>query len=326
MTTLSQFQGCIVGLAVGDALGYPAEFRVRKDLLAAFGPDGITDFVTLEDKRLPQKIFIGAKHPPGTYTDDTQMSIAVAEGLLEAGGDDIDSLMKAIGKHFIAWHYSPENNRAPGQACTQGTLNFEEGIPWRESGVPDSKGCGSAMRVSPIGIFYEDLEQVADVARASSRLTHRHDAAYEGAAAAALMVAMALKGASPEDMYETIQFMCQGRSADFDSCWGKVPRLLDRPSEKVLTEDVLGESWIAEETAASAMYCYWKFPDSYQDAVLAAVNTDGDSDSIAAITGSVLGARHGLEAIEEKWRREIEKSAMLHELAERLFNSRQESL
>lgn len=76
-----QLTGSIVGLAIGDALGFPAEFRSREQMLLEFGSKGITDFVT---------------ESPHLYTDDTQMSIAVAEGLLEAGDKDLDRLMTEI--------------------------------------------------------------------------------------------------------------------------------------------------------------------------------------------------------------------------------------
>ncbi len=82
----SRYVGCIVGLAVGDALGYPAEFRSRAQILEEIGADGIADFIALEDSRFTRPMFLGPDHPPGTFTDDTQMSIAVAEALLAARG------------------------------------------------------------------------------------------------------------------------------------------------------------------------------------------------------------------------------------------------
>ena len=78
----SGFLGCIVGLAVGDALGYPAEFRLRSQILEEIGPQGITGFVALKDPRFSRPHFTSLDLPPGTYTDDTQMTIAVAEALL----------------------------------------------------------------------------------------------------------------------------------------------------------------------------------------------------------------------------------------------------
>ena len=179
-----QFTGSIVGLAVGDALGFPAEFRSREQMLLEFGSKGITDFVT---------------ESPHLYTDDTQMSIAVARGLLDVGDKNLDTLMTEIGRQFVRWSESADNNRAPGRACMAGCANLKQGAAWRAAGIESSKGCGSAMRVSPIGLYYEDLDRVVEVARASSLLTHGHNAALEGAASAALLVALALRGSGPQD-------------------------------------------------------------------------------------------------------------------------------
>ncbi len=194
-------------------------------MLLEFGSNGITDFVT---------------ESPHLYTDDAQMSIVVARGPLDVGDKDLDTLMTEIGRQFVRWSESPDNNRAPGRTCVAGCANLKQGMPWREYGIKNSKGCGSAMRVSsPIGLYYEGLERVLEVARASSLLTHGHDAALEGAASAALLVALALKGLGPQEMYKEIQARCFGRSPDFDLCLAKVPALIGEPPEEVLVGGVL---------------------------------------------------------------------------------------
>lgn len=322
----SQFIGCIVGLAVGDAIGYPAEFRRRAQILKEIGPDGITEFIRLKDERFSRPFFMGgADHPPGTFTDDTQLTIAVAEALLSHGSCEPDSLMPEMARHFVDWSRSAENDRSPGGTCMEGCGNLANGVAWRTAGVADSKGCGSAMRVAPIGLFYDDLDKVQDVASASSLLTHGHSAALAGAAAGALMVALALRGASPTEIYEEVDRRCSASSKDFAATWQKIPKLLSRPPEEVLTEQHLGEGWVAEEAVASAMYCVWRSPDDYSATILTAINTDGDSDSLGTIAGSILGARLGANAIPAKWRAEVEDSAYLHELGSRLWRSRQSS-
>ncbi|MDA1231444.1 MAG: ADP-ribosylglycohydrolase family protein [Planctomycetota bacterium] len=144
----SRSVGCIIGLAVGDAIGYPAEFRRRAQILAEIGADGINDFIALKDPRFSRPFFSCPDHPPGTFTDDTQMSIAVAESLLSGNVDDLDQLMEEMSRQFVAWAGASKNNRAPGGACMQGCGNLSLGVPWRDAGVPESKGCGSAMRQS----------------------------------------------------------------------------------------------------------------------------------------------------------------------------------
>lgn len=321
----SRFEGSIVGLAVGDALGYPCEFRRRAQILAAFGQDGVTDFISIDDPRWPHiPVIVGARQPPGTYTDDTQMTVALARGMLDAGVDaPVDELMPAIGRRFVEWSRSPENNRAPGGTCMTGCQRFSEGVPWREAGVANSKGCGSAMRVAPIGlVYFDDIDRLLEVARASSIITHGHDAGIEGAAAAALLVALALQGVEPEQMYDEVMRHCAHRSNDLRRCLARLPAMLDEAPEVALSSRGLGEAWVAEEAVASALYCVMRHPDDFASAVICGANTDGDSDSIACIAGSILGARLGADAIPVKWRNEVEDAEMLRGLADDLWVAR----
>jgi ADP-ribosylglycohydrolase len=186
LTLRNRFQGAIIGLAVGDALGRPTEFiSSLEGLHAKFGRDGVTDFEP-------------DSHPAGTFTDDTQMSLAVARALLRAGHQPLDKLMLVMADEFVSWNRSPENDRAPGITCRAGCANLERGIPWRDAGVAGSKGCGSAMRTAPIGLYYHgDEARLVKVARASSSLTHGHPTALAAAAATALLTAWALHQDDP---------------------------------------------------------------------------------------------------------------------------------
>ncbi len=305
-TRLDRFIGCILGLAAGDALGFPVEFIRRDAILAAHGPQGVTEM-------LPSR-----HHPAGTFTDDTQMTLALAQGLLDAWDGDLDARMTAVARRFVAWAESPDNDRAPGGTCLAGCSNLALGTPWRQAGVPHSKGCGSAMRVAAIGLLYDDLDEVAAVARASSLLTHGHPAAVEGAAAAALLVALALRGEHPAAIYDAILARCDD-GGDFTACMKRLPGLLDAPPAVALAKGGLGEAWVAEEAVASALYCAWRHPDDLEAALVEAVNTDGDSDSIGAIAGSLLGARLGHQAIPRRWLAPLESRDHLIAVAKQLY-------
>lgn len=322
-----RFAGCVLGLAIGDALGYPHEFRTVKQVQKEIGPEGITDFLRLQDPRFTRPWIVGTDHPPGTFTDDTQMSIAVAEALVECGAHlraERDALMSAMARRFIDWFFSDKNDRSPGETTGIAIRALRDGASWRDSGVAQSKGCGANMRVAPIGlVLADDLEACADVARDCARITHAHPAALEGAAAAALLVSLSLRHLSPREMHAEVMRRCGGRSPDFDAIFSKVPEVLDAPADRVLvardtTPEALGEGWVAEEAIASALWCVWRHPDSFREAVLRAVKTDGDSDSIATMAGSIMGARLGLDAIPETWRRDVEDASALYDLARRL--------
>ena len=236
------FEGTILGLAIGDALGFPAEFRRRAQILEAFGPEGIRGFVAVHDSLWPSPpMILGKHHPPGTFSDDTQMSLAVAEALIEASGKGLDALMEAMAARFVEWSRSSNNDRAPGSTCMAGCDNLTAAVPWREAGVLESKGCGSAMRVASIGLFFwRDHRKLLEVARASSLLTHRHEAAIEGAAAAALLVALALEKKTPQEMYEALLKEIAPRSVDFRSRLQTLPTLLSVKPDEALSSRGFG--------------------------------------------------------------------------------------
>jgi len=319
--------GSIVGLAVGDAFGYPHEFRSVAQVRREIGPAGITSYLRLKDPRFSRPFIVGTDHPPGTFTDDTQMSIA-AEALIAHGDSARDTLLTDMGRRFVDWYFSDENDRSPGAATGTACEALRDGARYDESAVKDSKGCGANMRVAPIGLFYDDLDDVADVARACAAITHGHPCGTEGAAAAALCVALALRGASPADMHAEVARRIVGRGAlALEAVWGRIPLVLDHPPEEVLVElednpDGLGEGWVAEEAVASAMYCFWRNADDFRACVVEAANTDGDSDSIACIAGGIVGARVGRSGIPGDLADGVERTAMLHALGDRLARAR----
>ncbi|MFC1856875.1 ADP-ribosylglycohydrolase family protein [Thermodesulfobacteriota bacterium] len=299
-------KGLIFGLAIGDALGYPTEFMTLSRIKSDFGPAGITDF----------------QKSPALFTDDTQMSIAVAEALIRAGNQDLETIMEAIKEEFIKWRRSPENNRAPGNACLAGVSNMEREAHWSESGVADSKGCGSAMRVAPIGYVYQhDPDKLKQVARASGLCTHGHRTAVAASIGAAYLVKLALGGTDPDRMIpETLSFTA-GISREFEIALSKVSECLGWPNEEDALKH-LGEGWIAEEAVALALYCFLKYPGDYTKTVLRGANTNGDSDSVACIAGGISGAYLGIAAIPNKWVKNIEKTKYLEELAIRLATAK----
>jgi len=299
-------KGLIFGLAIGDALGYPTEFMTLSRIKTDFGPDGITDF--------PKS--------PALFTDDTQMSIAVAEALIKAGAQDLETIMEAIKKEFIKWRRSPENNRAPGNACLAGVSNMERGVHWFESGVANSKGCGSAMRVAPIGYIYQhDPDKLKLAARASGICTHGHRTAVAASIGAAYLVKLALDGTDPGRMIPETHSFTAGISREFDTALSKVSECIDWPNEEDALKH-LGEGWIGEEAVALALYCFLRYPDDYKMAVLRGANTNGDSDSVACIAGGISGAYLGIATIPDKWVRSIEKTKYLKGLALRLATAK----
>ena len=299
---LNKAKGVIFGLAIGDALGARTEFMRLDQIRAKYGKDGIRD--------LPS---------PALFTDDTQMSVAIAEALVRAGDKDIASIMEAVREEFIKWSHLPETyKKAPGNTCLQGVANMERGIRWSRSGLANSKGCGSAMRAAPIGYLYQhEPEKLKEVAHTTGICTHGHPAADAACIGAAYLVKLALDGVPPDKIIAQLFTFTAGVSAEFDQAISKVEKCLGwRDEEKALS--YLGEGWVGEEAVALALYCFMRNPDSYEKVVIRGANTNGDSDSIACIAGSISGAYLGIDEIPPEWVRKIEKSPYLEDLAQSL--------
>jgi len=305
---LNKAKGLVYGLAIGDALGRLTEFMSLTAIKTKYGGKGIQD--------LPD---------PALFTDDTQMSVALAEALVKVGEKDVESIMVTVKEEFIKWYHSPENTRAPGGTCLTGVAKMEQGIHWSESGVAGSKGCGSAMRSAPIGYLYQkNSDKLKEVAHATGICTHGHPTADAACIGAAYLVKLALDGIDPENMINDLLDFTTGISSEWDEAIAKVEKCLDWEDEEKALE-YLGEGWIGEEAVALSLYCFLKYPDSYEKVVIRGANTNGDSDSIACIGGSISGAYLGIYAIPDNWVQRIEKTEYLVDLSKR-FAKKKESL
>ena len=109
---IHKYMGTMYGLAAGDALGFPVEFMSRSDIAKKYGSNGI------------YRIEFAGNFPLGTYSDDTQMTLAVADGIVKSKSNSVDEIMENISNEFVKWYHSPENNRAPGMTCMEGVSNF----------------------------------------------------------------------------------------------------------------------------------------------------------------------------------------------------------
>lgn len=303
--SLAQAQALLFGLALGDALGWPTEFKSLADIKAKYGPDGIQE-----------------PPDPALYTDDTQMTLALTEGLLEAGlTADIDTQMAAVGRWFIHWRDTAPS-RAPGNTCLAGVRRFEQGFPWREAGIAGSKGCGSAMRVATIGYLYQhDTPRLVEVAKSSGIITHGHPAAVAATVAAAYLVKLALDGVHPREYLREVLAVTDGISDDFDAVMYRVGQAHFASEEQCLRH--IGQGWVGDEAVGLSLWCVQKFPEDYVATVRRGANSNGDSDSVACIAGGISAARLGLEAIPQAWRARCENHDYLLDCAERMFLARE---
>jgi|GEM_PF-35802 len=323
-----RFRGCLVGLAIGDALGHPTEFISSVSRIKAkYGERGIVDY----DRAGP--------HPPGTFTDDTQMTIAVARALALRGHGSLDELMTLLGREFMAWARHPSNNRAPGGTCLAGCRHLEQGAHWKDAGVKGSKGCGAAMRAAPIGLYFaNDDDALLRVSAAQSVLTHSHPTGIASSVAAAAPVAWLARGHGIDGIIGFTRQLVERLDEDLLVELGADPEAartignreqlerLDR-LEAVLDQDhedvcaLLGGAWVGEEAVATALWCFIKAGGDFHESIRRGANSSGDSDSIACIAGSFAGTLHGHAALPAGLRDRVERHADLLLLADELHTA-----
>ncbi|MGY0022965.1 ADP-ribosylglycohydrolase family protein [Streptomyces sp. cg35] len=316
--------GSLLGLALGDALGFPTEFDDVPAILAKCGP--------WREMELPGP-------PVAHITDDTQMALAVSRGLRTAMGRgplDPQRFERPLREEFVDWYQSPDNNRAPGNTCLRAcNLLKAEDRAWQDASQPRSKGCGANMRVTPLGLVpgLSD-EQRAGAAQLQAGLTHGHPTALAASDLTAHAVRLLAEGAEPTGLVGLLRsYAYENRetyherwlgdlwtrggaatpeafaAAGWDECLDVLDRLRDAlasPSPETDPCLATGAGWIAEEALATALQCFLLFVDEPVLALRRAACTSGDSDSIAALAGAFAGAHLGADAWPAKWVERIE--------------------
>ncbi|MEU2509766.1 ADP-ribosylglycohydrolase family protein [Streptomyces sp. NPDC007863] len=316
--------GTLMGLALGDALGFPTEFNDVPAILAKCGP-----WRTME---LP--VTRGTAY----ITDDTQMTLALARGIrtaMDRGPLAPLRLARPVRDEFVDWYHSPENNRAPGNTCLRACMLLDGDRPWQDASQIGSKGCGANMRVAPLGLVPGlSEEQRAGAAQLQAALTHGHPTGLAASDLTARAVWLLAQGVDPAGLVGQLRSYAYEnrdtyherwlgdlwtRSQDpsalhfvrrgWDECLAVLERLdsVQRTADPELDPcTYTGDGWIAEEALATGLLCFLLFPGDPLTALRRAACTRGDSDSIAALAGAFAGAHLGADAWPAEWTARIE--------------------
>lgn len=319
ISLLDRIRGCLIGGACGDALGAPVEFLSDSEIADLYGPRGITDFAEAYGRR-------------GAITDDTQMTMFTVEGLIRARVAERRSEVPVdrtilMHKAYLRWlatqgstfeqgYPRPDLDgwlvscpglwfaRAPGMTCLS-ALRFGKRLgPYADN---DSKGCGTVMRDAPWGLYFAgDPENAFAGAAQAARITHGHPSAAYASGAVAAIVARLCTGSSIEAAArDTLAQHLQAPAAkEVADALSSALAIAGREGWRSgLIE--LGQGWVAEEALAIALLCAIG-GETPRDALIAAVNHSGDSDSTGAICGNLLGAAFGIGALPQDWVAEVE--------------------
>jgi ADP-ribosyl-[dinitrogen reductase] hydrolase len=332
-------RGSLLGGAIGDALGAAVEFLDRRQIAERFGPGGIRDYAPAYGRA-------------GAITDDTQMALFTAEGMLRAHVRAVEMQrapelgrvmsgayqrwLRAIGltdradevpdrPGWLIGHDELHRHRSPGTTCVPSLLAQQRaGDPARN----DSKGCGGVMRVAPVGLYFAalaapraplDPDAVFAAGVEVAALTHGHPTAQLAAGCLAALTALLARGGELSAGIERIKRTLR-QQAGHDEVLHEIERAQTLAAQEPMSSDAvdrLGPGWAGDEALAVALYCALCAPD-FEAALVLAVNHGGDSDSTGSITGSLLGARDGAGVLPPRWLDRLELEPAIGAIADDL--------
>ncbi len=331
-----------MGGAVGDALGAPIEFWSYENIRHKYGSLGITDYVEYSNGS-------------GEFTDDTQMTLFTAEGLLRAyhravlkgiGGATLHITYDSYQRWLFTQGYTNENhstnkgsydedngwlikrkelfeNRSPGNTCISSLKSRVLGTIGNP--INNSKGCGGVMRVAPVGlIFNSNPEYSFEIASQIAAITHGHPSGYLSAGVFASMITQIISDVSLEEAIDNSLLILQ-KWDKHEETFNVIEKsvllakeyLLGRLPIQSIPEIIkkIGAGWTGEEALAIAIFCSLIYENDFVKGTLASVNHSGDSDSTGSITGNILGVINGIEQIPEKWITKLRYNDIVEEMA-----------
>ncbi|MBD2233384.1 ADP-ribosylglycohydrolase family protein [Phormidium tenue] len=298
MNSLERFRGCLLGLAVGDAVGTTVEFQRR----GSFAP--VTDLVGGGPFNLK----------PGQWTDDTSMALCLATSLVEVGAfDAADQMNRYCNWRDDGYLSSTGNCFDIGNTVSQALSEYKVfGNPFSGSTHPRSAGNGCLMRLAPIPMFYfPDRDRAIQFSGQSARTTHGAEECINASRLFGNMLFRSLSGASKtailfDNDLETIASPA-------------IQAIADGKYQSKRVSDIRGTGYVVDSLEA-ALWCFLT-TESYEQAILAAANLGDDADTTAAICGQVAGAYYGESGIPMSWLERLAMRDRITELADRLHTA-----
>ncbi|TDL38149.1 ADP-ribosylglycohydrolase family protein [Kocuria rosea] len=292
--------GLLAGTAVGDGLGAP--FEGRSSVSATALDRWIFSSQTLH------------------HTDDTAMAMVLAEHMVHSGGINQAVLASDFA---VAWYQEPM--RGYGGGAAQVLAAIADGAHWRQAAVSvfegGSWGNGAAMRVAPVAVVSTSVPEAAELGRRSAEITHAHAHGRHGAALQSAAAYLALHS-DPDHPLDTDAFLIDLTDVVPSESWQeKLVRgraLLEREASTGEAVKALGNDISALGSVPLAVFAFLRHAESPEAAIRAAIRSGGDTDTIAAMTGALVGARHGHAGLPASWTARLEAGPRLQRITELL--------
>lgn len=284
----------ILGVAVGDALGVPVEFKKR----GTFHVTGMQGHGTYDQ-------------PLGTWSDDTSLTLALADNLL-AGGDRPD--LECIAWGFTQWYdkaaYTPHGKVFDvGNATAEAIKRLKKGVAPEKAGGTGERdnGNGSLMRIAPLTFYMFGIRSAEErfrIVREVSSITHAHEWSVAACYIYVEMLNKLRMGRKKKAAYaELREDFARGVPFISKATLGKFVRILENDISTLPEEDIRSSGFVID-TLEAAFWCFMT-TDNYRDAVLKAVNLGDDTDTTGAVTGALAALAYGLDSIPQEWREQL---------------------
>lgn len=293
-------QALLLGVAVADALGVPVEFKKR----GTFHIAKMQGYGTYNQ-------------PPGTWSDDTSMTLALADSLLVA-----DLNLEGIAQRFVRWRdnaeYTPHGEVFDiGNATNRAIDRLKKGVEPTKAGGNEERdnGNGSLMRVAPL-VFYmfgKKPQERYEITKAVSSITHAHSWSVTACFIYLEMLYLLQKGRGKKAAYAELKRDIAGYKFLDKDALAKFDRIL-KGDITALEESEIRSSGFVVDTLEAA---FWAFltTKNYADAVLRAVNLGEDTDTTGAVTGAMAGLHYGLKSIPQEWLDTLVKREEIRDIA-----------
>ena len=335
LRTRDRVRGSLMAGAAGDALGYTVEFMSRKSILAQYGNMGITKFDLASDGKA-----LVSDDTQMTLFTACGMLTGVTRGYMRGIGGQpekyvngayLDWYYTQTGKkremltndfHFTWLRDLPElaHRRAPGNTCLSACESLLQGKMVQNN----SKGCGGIMRVAPMALLMAgywsrgkspySVQQMDEAGAEVAAVTHKHPLAFLPSAMLTHLIYRVIRMGEMEvktnisgialETIDALDNIYKGKYEEEKRYLANLTRMAVKlaANDKIDAENIrlLGEGWTGEEAWAIALYCAVRHVDNMEEAIIAAVNHDGDSDSTGAVCGNIMGAIYGYEAMKRK--------------------------
>lgn len=334
--SMDNYIGCLLGGAIGDAMGAPLEFMSLPSILNKYGDHGVSDYVEFEDKI-------------GRFTDDTQMTLFTAEGLLRYINRGIirglgGAYVQITYNSYLRWLYTQHGwdsnkqarsddlegwlltnkplfkRRSPGRTCLDALRSGKCGSI--ENPINDSKGCGGVMRVAPVGlIFHGRAREAFKVGSELAAITHGHPSGYLSAGTFSAIISFLNQGIGLESAIEKALIILR-RQPNCKETMAAIRRALiffeaGEPNSETIQK--IGDGWTGESALAISLYCALNFRNDFEKAINLSINHSGDSDSTGAITGNIVGLIVGKAGIPSHLIEKLELAEIVTEIANDLY-------